>query len=180
MKFRSILAYLWTRRSLSGKNVKASKRRCTLAITYSSKWGASPHVMCTTGLALSISAGEYACSARNLFHTIKDSGCSPKWDITGCLKPTPVKLLYPLAGITLPDIRSAVAVSCKRVKMAVDTWHLMYNIIRTRNLGVTVKVLSNVSIHRATFGVKECHLSLSRFLRVLFLDMNCHGRCGSL
>ena len=77
-------------------------------------WGANPHVLQTTGLALCFPVGEYACPLW------LDSAHCKKVDIalnetcrkvTGCLRSTPIDTVYNLAGIAPPMIRrSATAV----------------------------------------------------------------------
>ena len=111
---------------------KVHARNNLLQRLTTTKWGASPQVMRTTGLALAFSAGEYACSvwSRSAHAKLVDTALNETCRIiTGCLKPTPVRLLYPLAGIAPPHVRRAVASSSERTKMATDTRHPMYGYI---------------------------------------------------
>lgn len=96
----------------------------------STKWGASPKVLRTTGIALSLSAGEYASPVWNrsvharLVDTALNDTCRI---ITGCLKPTPVGMLYPLAGVAPPEVRREVASSIERAKSELDPRHPMFH-----------------------------------------------------
>ncbi|CAG9124587.1 unnamed protein product [Plutella xylostella] len=95
------------------------------------KWGASPQVLRTSGLALAFSVGEYACPVwgRSAHAKLVDTALNETCRIiTGCLKPTPVQMLYPLAGIAPPDVRRTVASSAERAKMD-DTRHPMHGFI---------------------------------------------------
>lgn len=47
--------------------------------------------------------------------------------ITGCLKPTPVDKLYPLAGIAPPQIIRQIVSDLERTKQITDERHPMYN-----------------------------------------------------
>jgi hypothetical protein len=80
-----------------------------------SKWGATPNTIRTTGLALCFSAGEYACPVWNQSKHTKhvDTALNEICRIiTGYLKPTPLKYIYPLAGIVPPGIRRHAATFC--------------------------------------------------------------------
>ena len=95
----------------------------------STKWGATPQVLRTSGLALAFSAGEFACPVwgRSAHARLVDTALNKTSRIiTGCLEPTPVKLLYPLAGIAPPDVRRAVASSRERAKMDDDIRHPLH------------------------------------------------------
>ncbi|PZC77244.1 hypothetical protein B5X24_HaOG203561 [Helicoverpa armigera] len=46
--------------------------------------------------------------------------------ITGCLKPTLVQMLYPLAGIATPDVRRSVASGIERAKLDTYQRHPMH------------------------------------------------------
>ncbi|KAL4098793.1 hypothetical protein QTP88_023329 [Uroleucon formosanum] len=94
-----------------------------------SKWGATPNTIRTTGLALCFSAGEYACPVWNQSKHTKhvDTALNETCRvITGCLKPTPLKYLYPLAGIAPPEIRRHAATCIERTKQSMDQRHPMY------------------------------------------------------
>lgn len=93
------------------------------------KWGATPQVMRTSGLVLVFTTGEFACPVwdHSTHAKLVDTSLSETcWIITSCLKLTPVKLLFPLAGMAPPDVRRAVASSCERLRMEDDTWHPLY------------------------------------------------------
>ncbi|KAJ8735550.1 hypothetical protein PYW07_007170 [Mythimna separata] len=81
-------------------------------------------------MALCFSAGEYACPVwsrsahTNLVDTALNETCRI---VTGCLKPTPVRMLYPLIGIAPPEIRRAVASRIERAKQQNDPRHPMHN-----------------------------------------------------
>ncbi|MGL4890228.1 MAG: hypothetical protein ACRC52_05400, partial [Aeromonas veronii] len=70
-------------------------------------YGVQPALLRTSALALCFSAGEYAAPVwcRSAHCKQVDDACRV---ITGCLKPTPISKLYPLAGIAPPDIRRDV------------------------------------------------------------------------
>jgi len=94
-----------------------------------SKWGATPNTIRTTGLALCFSAGEYACPVWNQSKHTKhvDTALNETCRIiTGCLKPTPLKYIYPLAGIVPPRIRRHAATCIERTKQSMDQRHPMY------------------------------------------------------
>jgi hypothetical protein len=92
-------------------------------------WGAQPTTLRTSAMALCISAAEYA---------------SPVWDssshakqvdvavndtvriVTGCLKPTPVEKIYPIAGIAPPKIRREVSAEAERAKQESDPRHPLF------------------------------------------------------
>lgn len=52
--------------------------------------------------------------------------------ITGCLKATPLKNIYPLAGITPPEIRRYVTTCIKRTKQTTDLMHPMNGYFESR------------------------------------------------
>ena len=108
---------------------KMCTRNNILRKLISSQWGASPHTLRISALALCSSAAEYACPvwsrsayAHRLDPTLNDSCRS----ITGCLKSTNTNCLYLLAGITLPDIRREVASKRKRQKARHNPSHMLY------------------------------------------------------
>lgn len=109
---------------------KVHTRNNLLQKLVSSKWGASPAVMRTSGLALSFSAGEYASPvwSRSAHAKLVDTALNETCRIiTGCLKPTPVQRLYSLAGIAPPGVRRSVASSNERSKLSNDTRHPLHN-----------------------------------------------------
>ena len=84
----------------------------------------------TTGLALCYSAGEYACPvwSRSVHAGQVDVALNETCRIiTGCLKPTPLQMLHPLAGIAPPDVRRSVASGIERAKLETDQRHPMHN-----------------------------------------------------
>lgn len=108
---------------------KVHSRNSILQRLTTTKWGASPQVMRTSGLALAFSVGEYACPvwSRSAHAKLVDTALNDTCRIiTGCLKPTPVSMLYPLAGIAPPSVRRAVAGSLERSKMDTDARHPMH------------------------------------------------------
>lgn len=108
---------------------KVGTRNNLLRRLTSTKWGASPEVLRTTGLALSFSAAEYASPvwSRSAHTQLVDTALNDTCRIiTGCLKPTPVGKLYPLAGIAPPDVRRDVASSLERAKKGNDPRHPLH------------------------------------------------------
>ena len=115
-----------------------------------SKWGADPHTLRSTALALCYSTAEY---------------CAPVWcrsahakkidpllnevcrTITGTLKPTPTNALHRLAGIAPPNIRREVTSRKEKRKQMQDTRHCLYHHIpvhprlKSRKSFVTVEAL---------------------------------------
>ena len=95
----------------------------------SSHWGASPHTLRISALALCYSAAEYACPvwsrsahAHRLDPALNDS-CRI---ITGCLKFTNTNCLYLLAATAPPDIRQEMANRRERQKARNDPSHILY------------------------------------------------------
>ncbi|KAI5727952.1 hypothetical protein M8J77_009167 [Diaphorina citri] len=93
-------------------------------------WGANPHVLRTSAMALCMSTAEYAAPVW------KNSAHSKQVDVafndtirivTGCLKPTPVQKIYPIVGIAPPKIRRQVAAEIERSKQSTDHRHPLYN-----------------------------------------------------
>lgn len=67
--------------------------------------------------------GEYACPVWNQSKHVKhvDTALNETCRfITGCLKATPVKYIYPLVGIALPEIRRYAATCVERTKQTID------------------------------------------------------------
>jgi retron-type reverse transcriptase len=122
-------------RTLSFKNhclkvrQKVGSRNSLLRKLTSTQWGASAHTLRTTGLALCYSAGEYACP---VWHRSAHAGhvTSALNDtcriITGCLKPTPLNKLYPLAGIAPPEARREVSCNVEKLKQEQDPRHPLH------------------------------------------------------
>ena len=95
----------------------------------SSTWGASPHILRTSALALCVSAAEYAAPvwytsvhAKQVDTAVNDTARI----ISGCMKPTPVQKLYPIVGIAPPNIRRATAADIKRTKQENDHRHPLF------------------------------------------------------
>ncbi|KAG7299565.1 hypothetical protein JYU34_016540 [Plutella xylostella] len=119
------------RKNCENVKKKVHSRNNILQRLTTTKWGASPQVLRTSGLALAFSVGEYACPVwgRSAHAKLVDTALNETCRIiTGCLKPTPVQMLYPLAGIAPPDVRRTVASSAERAKMD-DTRHPMHGFI---------------------------------------------------
>lgn len=88
-----------------------------------SQWGAQPSTLLTSSMALCLSAAEYAAPVwRNSAHTgqVDVSINETMKIITGCLKPTPLEKLYPIAGIAPPQIRRKVAAELEMAKKQRD------------------------------------------------------------
>nr|CAI5852716.1 unnamed protein product [Callosobruchus analis] len=80
-------------------------------------------------MALCFSAGEYAATVWNVSAHSKyvDIALNESARIvTGCMKPTPVHKMHPLAGIALPNIRRTVADEKERHRQLTDTNHLVF------------------------------------------------------
>ncbi|CAG9135524.1 unnamed protein product [Plutella xylostella] len=121
------LTFKWNCVSLKQK---VSSRNNLLRKLTSTKWGASPDVLRTTGLALCYSAGEFACPvwARSAHCREVDVALNDTCrTITGCLKPTPVWMLYSLCGIAPPDVRREAACSREKHRQETDPRHPLYN-----------------------------------------------------
>ncbi|CAG9109778.1 unnamed protein product [Plutella xylostella] len=119
------------RKNCENVKKKVHSRNNILQRLTTTKWGASPQVLRTSGLALAFSVGEYACPVwgRSAHAKLVDTALNETCRIiTGCLKPTPVQMLYPLAGIAPPDVRRTVASSAERAKMD-DTRHPMHGFV---------------------------------------------------
>ncbi|KAI5696708.1 hypothetical protein M8J77_004874 [Diaphorina citri] len=109
--------------------MKVSARNNILRKLTGTTWGAQPHLLRTSAIALSLSAAEYAAPAwKSSAHckqvnTAINESCRI---ITGCLKPTPLDKLYALAGIAPPHIRRTVAAEVERSKQSTDERHPLY------------------------------------------------------
>lgn len=108
---------------------KASSRNNLLQKLTCSKWGANPHTLRTSALALTFSAAEYAApvwersSHAKKLDPIINQACRI---ITGCLKPTYTGHLYILSGIAPPNIRRSVTSMLERHKQQSDLRHPLY------------------------------------------------------
>jgi len=88
--------------------MKVQTRNNLLRKLVGSKWGATPNTIPITGLALCFSTGEYACPVWNRSKHTKhvDTALNETYRlITRCFKATPLKYIYPLAGIASPEIQ---------------------------------------------------------------------------
>lgn len=109
---------------------KICARNTLLRKLVSSKWGAHPETVRISALALCFSVAEYACPmwGRSTHTKQIDTALNETVRIiTGCLKPTPVDKLYPLAGIAPPHIRRQIASDIERTKQIMDERHPMFN-----------------------------------------------------
>ncbi|KAE9524319.1 hypothetical protein AGLY_015358 [Aphis glycines] len=94
-----------------------------------SAWGAQPHALRVSAMALCYSVGEYACPVwRSSTHAKKidialNTTCRL---ITGCLRNTPMDKVYLLAGIPPPSVRRLISSKIERGKQKRDTRHPMY------------------------------------------------------
>ena len=108
---------------------KVCSRNNILRKLTNTKWGAQPHVLRTSALAICLSAAEYAAPVwYNSAHAKKVDVAVNETTriISGCLKPTPVKEVYPTVGIAPPSIRRRVAAEVERGKQITDPRHPMY------------------------------------------------------
>lgn len=113
---------------------KVSARNNILRKLTGSTWGAQPEVLRSTAMALCFAAGEYAAPAwESSAHTKQvDVALNETIRIiTGCLRPTPVNKMYPIAGIAPPNIRRQVAGEKERKKQLTDERHPMFNHVNT-------------------------------------------------
>ena len=95
-----------------------------------STWGANPQVLRSTALGLCFAAGEYGSSVWGASAHTKQVDIALNEStriVTGCLRPTPVQKIYPLAGIAPPVIRRRVAAEKERQKLETDPRHSMFN-----------------------------------------------------
>lgn len=109
---------------------KIGARNNILRRLTSTRWGATPHVLRTSCLALCYSAGEYACPvwARSAHTKEVDVALHESCRIvTSTLKPTPLSHLYSFAGIAPPYVRRQIACSIERQKLAVDHRHPLHS-----------------------------------------------------
>jgi len=94
-----------------------------------STWGATPNTIRTTRPTLLFTTGEYASPVWNQSKHTKHVDVALNETcriIIGCLKPTPLKYIYPHAGIAPPRIRRYVATCMDRTKQTMDQRHPMY------------------------------------------------------
>lgn len=108
---------------------KLTSRNNILRKLVNQKWGAQPSTLRTSALALCFSAAEYAAPVWEASaHTnhVNVAINETARIISGCLRPTPISKLYPLIGITPPDIRRDVARDVERKKQTEDPRHSLY------------------------------------------------------
>ena len=123
-------------RSLTYRNhclktrAKLSSRNNLLRKLHGTNWGACPHTMRTTAIALCLSVGEYCCPVlarsthRKLIDTTLNETCRL---ITGCIRPTATPDLYMLSGIAPPEIRRSVHCQNERTKQLTDQRHSLHH-----------------------------------------------------
>ena len=108
---------------------KVSTRNNILSKLTGTSWGASPHTLKSTALALCYSSAEYASPVwERSSHAKKlDSALNASCRlITGCLRATPTETLYTLASIAPPDVRRTVASMQERQRQTTDERHPMF------------------------------------------------------
>lgn len=122
-------------RTLSFKNhctktkMKVQARNNLLRRLTGTTWGARPHTVRTTAMALCLPAAEYACEAWGRSSHVKqvDTAVNDTCRIiTGCLRPTPRENLFILAGIAPPQVRRVVAADVERTKQIGDARHVLF------------------------------------------------------
>lgn len=109
---------------------KISTRNNLIRKLTGSQWGAKPHVLRTSALALCFSTAEYAAPVwgRSAHSKEVDTAINETVRITtGCLRPTPLDKVYPLIGIAPPSIRREVCTNLERSKQEDDSRHPMFN-----------------------------------------------------
>lgn len=110
---------------------KINTRNCLIRNLTGSIWGAQPHAIRVSALALCFSVGKYGCPVwGRSIHTGKvdvalNNSCRI---ITWCLKSTPVKKVYLLAGVAPPNIRRLVITNLETCKQTSDKRHLMFRL----------------------------------------------------
>ena len=116
---------------------KVATRNNLLSKLANSYWGANPQTLKQTALALNYSAAEYcspvwerSCHSHNV-DTELNQTCRI---ITGALRPTPLPVLYRLAGIAPPNIRRAAHSKAQKYKQENDIRHPLYGhqVVRQR------------------------------------------------
>ena len=122
-------------RCLSFKNhvqkakMKVGSRNNILSKLTGTSWGAGPHTLKSTALALCYSTAEYASPVweRSAHAKKMDPALNATCRlVTGCLRATPVEHLYTLAGIAPPDVRRKVASMKERKRQTTDKRHPMF------------------------------------------------------
>ena len=109
---------------------KVCSRNNILSKLVGTTWGANPHTMKSTALALCYSSAEYACPVwERSTHAKKvdpalNASCRL---ITGCLRPTTTDSTYILAGIAPPDVRRHVTSMREHQRQVEDERHPLFN-----------------------------------------------------
>ena len=109
--------------------MKISARNNILRKLVGSFWGARPHTLRTSAMALCNSVAEYAGSVWfqsahvNRVDVALNESCRI---ITGCLKPIPVDKVRVLSGIAPPSIRRQVAAETEKLRQENDPRHLLF------------------------------------------------------
>lgn len=131
---------------------KISSRNGILRKLTGTTWGANPQVLRSSALGLCFAAGEYgapvweaSAHTRHVDIALNESVRI----ITGCLRPTPVLKIYPLAGIAPPTIRRTVAAEIEKTKQEKDPRHPLYNHSETSS-----RLKSRKSFLRRTMSLK--------------------------
>ena len=109
--------------------MKVATRNNLLRKLANSKWGTSASTIRTTALALCYSVAEYAApvwARSHHAHVLISELNTACRAITGCLKPTNVKDMYLLAGITPPDIRHDVYARVEKKNQESIVAHSLY------------------------------------------------------
>jgi hypothetical protein len=110
---------------------KINARNSLIRRLTGSTWGANPHTLRVSALSLCFSVGEFASPAWSRSTHVKQVDVALNEScrlITGCLKNTPLKKIFPLAGIAPPDIRHGVKADWERTKQKHDKLHPMFGI----------------------------------------------------
>ena len=108
---------------------KISPRNNLVNMLANSSWGADPHTLRTTALALCYSTAEYSaavwCRSAHAHHVNADLNKACR-TITGTLKSTLLTALHRLSGISPPEIRRETIVRVERNKQLSDSMHPLY------------------------------------------------------
>ena len=96
------------------------------------EWGACPHTLRTTALALCYSAAEYASpvwfNSKHAAYVDKARNETCRL-VTGCLKPTNVDKVRVLAGIAPPSVRREIVARAERTKAETDSRHALFSYV---------------------------------------------------
>ena len=95
-----------------------------------SSWGADPHTLRTTSLALCYSTAEYCaavwCRSAHAYRVNVELNKACR-TITGTLKNTPLPALYRLSGISPPEVRRETIARMERSKQLSDPRHPLHD-----------------------------------------------------